>query len=433
MPDRIGRPGGPPPPLPAPASGATTGPAGTTPQRPRPVFPDISPKVAPVDGMEPKKDAATLDRLLKADGVPASATAPLRKPILPTPPSEPCRPDEIMVGHYSLENLFDTVDDPSTVDEEFTPQGRVGYDEAKLTQHMMNMGAAVRSMNGGKGPDILSLTEVENREVLTRFRDEALAGLGYQTIGHVADTDSRGIEPAVISRYPMVGEPVQHAVVDSNGKKMRGILEVNLDVNGRTLTVLVNHWLASRADDNREKANARRTDTAKTMQAIVDAKLAQDPEAEIVMLGDFNESLNGPALGSIKAETAEDARASKKVFDTIDTLENQAQAAEASGEKVQLGTHFYAPKGNWSQFDHVLVSHTLLDGQGLAWVPGSTAVHAPDELKTEAGAPRRYFLPAFKGDPALVDDKGASDHLPIAMRLRVVGDDRQPRAPATPP
>lgn len=425
MPDRIGRPpGGPPAPAPA-APGAPAGPA-------RPVFPDVSPRVAPVDGMEKRRDAATLDRLLRADGIAASATAPQRKPLLPTPPSEPCRPDEVMVAHYSLENLFDTEDDPATVDEDFTPQNpQLPYDEAKLTQHMANMGAAIRTMNGGKGPDILSLTEVENGAVLRRFNDEALRGLGYKTVAHLEGTDNRGIEPAVLSRYPMIGQPAQHPLVEPNGKKQRSILEVTLDVNGHPLTVFVNHWIAGRGSDDANdaaKLAGRRQFAAQTLQGLIDQKLAANPKAEIVVLGDFNEGLNGPALGSIKAETAEAARAQNKVFDTIDTLENLKEAAGAEGDKVQLGTHFYAPKGVWSQFDHALVSSTLLDGQGLAWVPGSTAVHAPEEMRAESGAPRRYFLPHFKGDPALVDEKGASDHFPIAMRLRITGNDRQPHS-----
>ena len=425
MPDRIGR----------PPSGATpaTGPAApAAPAAPaRPVFPDVSPRVAPVDGMSPRRDAAALDRLLKADGVAASGTAPQRRPILPTPPSEPCRPDEIMVAHYSLENLFDTIDDPATVDEDFTPGAALPYDEAKLVEHMTNMGNAIRTMNGGKGPDILSLTEVENRGVLNRFNDEALKDLGYKTVAHIEGQDNRGIEPAVLSRYPMIGQPVQHALVEADGKKQRGILEVTLDVNGHPLTVLVNHWIAGRGSDDPQdtaKLQARRSFAAKALQGIIDAKVAANPKAEVVVMGDFNEGLNGPALGSIKAETVEEARTQNKVFDTIDTLENLKEAAGADGDKVQLGTHFYAPKGVWSQFDHVLVSPTLLDGQGLAWVPGSTAVHAPDSLKADSGAPRRYFLPHFRGDPALVDARGASDHFPVAMRLRITGDDRQPHS-----
>jgi endonuclease/exonuclease/phosphatase family metal-dependent hydrolase len=380
--------------------------------------------------MSPRRDAAVLDKLLKADGVAASGTAPQRRPILPTPPSEPCRPDEVMVAHYSLENLFDTVDDPATMDEEYTPQNaEMPYDEARLVEHMTNMGAAIRSMNGGKGPDILSLTEIENRGVLERFNKEALGDLGYKTVAHIEGPDSRGIEPAVISRYAMIGEPKQHPIVDAAGKKQRGILEVTLDVNGHPLTVFVNHWVAGRGGDDPKdaaKLAERRKFAASVLQGLMDQKLAANPNAEFVVLGDFNETLNAPALGSIKAETAEAARASNKVFDTIDTLENLKEAAGADGDKIQLGTHFYAPKGVWNQFDHVLVSPTLLDGQGLAWVPGSTAVHAPDALKADSGAPRRYFLPHFKGDPALVDNQGASDHFPVAMRLRITGNDRQP-------
>jgi endonuclease/exonuclease/phosphatase family metal-dependent hydrolase len=316
------------------------------------------------------------------------------------------------------------------MDEDFTPQNaELPYTEAMLSEHMKNMGAAIRSMNGGKGPDILSLTEVENRGVLDRFNKEALADLGYKTVAHIEGEDSRGIEPAVLSRYPMIGQPVAHPVVDANGKKQRAILEVTLDVNGHPLTVFVNHWVAGRGSDDpkdHDKLVERRKFAASVLQGLMDAKLAANPKAEFVVLGDFNETLNAEGLGSIKAETAEAARTSNKVFDTIDALEDMKEAAGADGDKIQLGTHFYAPKGTWNQFDHMLVSPTLLDGQGLAWVPGSTAVAATDAIRADSGAPRRYFLPHFKGEPALVDHAGASDHFPVAMRLRITGADRRP-------
>ncbi len=379
--------------------------------------------------MEPKRDPATLEHLLKADGIEVSATVPLKKALLAIAPTEPCRPDEIMVGHYSLETLFDTKDDPDVDDSEFTAAGSPSYDDPMMLQHMRNIGGAIRSMNGGRGPDILSFTEVENAEVVKRLRDEALGDLGYDTLAHVEGTDARGIECAVISRYPMIGSPVLHPVIGPDGHKQRGILEVTLDVEGYPLTVLVNHWVAGRADDNatrKAKVEGRRTAAAAVMQGIVDAKLAANPEAEVVILGDFNETLNGPALGSVKAATAEEARAQSKVFDTIDTLENVKEALGPDGDAVQLGTHYYTPTAHWSQFDHALVSHTLLDGQGLAWVPGSTQVHAPDSLRDARGAPRRYFLPHLKSDPnpTLVDPAGHGDHFPIALRLRIVGRQR---------
>jgi len=399
------------------------------PAKPRLPFPDVDPREAPVDGMEPKRDPATLEHLLKADGIEVSATQPLKKALLAIAPTEPCRPDEVMVGHYSLEVLFDTTDDPDVDDSEFTPQAAKPYDDRMMLEHMQNIGAAIRGMNGGRGPDIVSFTEVENAGVLKRLNDEALSDLGYQTIGHVEGTDKRGIECAVLSRYPMIGDPVLHPVVAPDGHTQRGILEVTLDVEGIPLTVLVNHWLAGRANDNpakKAKAESRRTAAAAVLQGIVDAKLAVDPKHEVVILGDFNETLNGPALGSVKAATADEARAKNKVFDTIDTLENVKEALGDDGSDVQLGTHYYTPTAHWSQFDHALVSHTLLDGHGLAWVPGSTQVHAPESLRDARGAPRRYFLPHLKDDPnpTLIDPKGAGDHFPIAMRLRIVGRQR---------
>lgn len=117
-----------------------------------------------------------------------------------------------------------------------------------------------------------------------------------------------------------------------------------------------------------------------------------------------------------------EAREKKAVFDTIDSLEQQ----RAANPDVQVGTHYYHPGQSWSTFDHLLVSHTLLDDSGFAWVPGSTAVVKNDVTADAAGIPRRFFQPRVEGQPnGQIDPLGASDHFPVVMRLRKVGEDRR--------
>lgn len=357
---------------------------------------------------------------------PKDAPAPVSRPLLPIDPAVPCRPDELMVAHYNVENLFDAIDDPATNDQPYTP-ALTGYSDEHLALHVRNLARVIRQMNGGRGPDVLALTEIENGAVVEKLARDGLADLGYQ-VAHREDADARGIEPAVLTRFPVVGQPIQHPVVNEAGKRFRSILEVTVEVNGRPLTLLVNHWIATRTGQNEEKSAGERLFTAATLKAIVDRKLAEDPDREIVILGDFNEDLNGRALGEglQKASTVEDARERQQLFDTVDALAADKAALGPEGDGIQLGTHYYVPASHWSTYDHLLVSHTLLDGEGLAWVPGSTAVFAPDSLRDATGAPRRFFLPRKGERTVVVDPEGASDHFPVAMRLRKVGTSRRP-------
>lgn len=81
---------------------------------------------------------------------------------------------------YNVENLFDAKDDPKTKDDDFTPEGRNHWNNAKIAYKMQNLGKVIRHVNAGRGPDILSLEEVENKGLLTKLNKTALRGLGYK-------------------------------------------------------------------------------------------------------------------------------------------------------------------------------------------------------------------------------------------------------------
>ncbi len=367
------------------------------------------------------------------EAVAAAPAAPFKIPLLPVDPAIPARPDELLVGTWSVENLFDTADDPAKDDKEFLPEN--GYSEPLLQQHLASLGRVIRSINGGRGPDVLALTEVENKAVAERLRTEALGDLGYQPVVLEEGPDARGIDLALLTRFPLMGPATLHPVVrPEDGKQYRGILEATLNVNGRPLTVFVNHWYATRAGMDVEKTHQQRMVAVNVLRQLIDARLKENPGREVVVLGDFNVNLGDRALTEglgATERTPEAARDAGKLYDTVESV----QEMKAAAPDVQLGTHYYHPDQSWSTFDHALVSPTLLDDTGLAWVPGSTAVVKNDVTADEAGLPRRFFLPRVKSPdgqvpPMAVNPLGASDHFPVVMRLRKVGDDaRQAPAP----
>ena len=49
-----------------------------------------------------------------------------------------------VIGFYNLENLFDTYDDPAKNDEEFLPEGKNKWTEAKYQKKLQNMAKVIR-------------------------------------------------------------------------------------------------------------------------------------------------------------------------------------------------------------------------------------------------------------------------------------------------
>jgi endonuclease/exonuclease/phosphatase family metal-dependent hydrolase len=387
------------------------------------------------EGIRRPTDAATPAQVDPSTGATLPPGVAVKDP-LPIHPSKPTAPNEVMVATYNVENLFDAKDDPNRADESYTPQGREKWTDAKIDRKIENLGRVLKATNGGRGPDLVALVEVENKDVVQRLRDKGLKGLGYQELVHKESEDFRGIDNAILSRFPMVGEPKLHTV-HKKGSKLwgdkttRGILEATFKVKGEELTVFVNHWPSKRGG---ETAEQQRREAGKLLRNLVDEKRAQHPGREIVLLGDFNADVGEGSIGKPGLDAADNEAAVKSGASSI--LNTTAQAVrrskappknaeadvDAGGDPQQpeMGTHYYHPKKHWSTMDHIMVSDTLLDGEGLAWVPGSTQVVREDFMTTKSGAPKRFYQPRVDKARQDLNQTGYSDHLPVVARLRRV-------------
>ena len=379
--------------------------------------------------------------------VPAGVGAPVVVPALPAlpagvpltlDPSAPAGPNELMVASYNIENLFDTEKDPNPElkDDQFTPSGDYKWTEAKLKRKLTHLGQAIRSLNGGQGPDILALNEVENAAVVARLRDEALGDLGYGPVVHLDTEDKRGIDNAILSRHPLIGEPVLHTVhVPGHplwkDQKTRGILEATFDVGGVPLTVFVNHWPAMDYSERKKQ----REHVGQQLRALIEAKQAADPSAEIMVLGDFNASPGEASFGPSGLGASGDPEVVKKkqlpLYDTVACLADQLRAAKGqaparslsavdallASDGPAMGSHYDGWTKKWNLFDQIFVSRGLLDEAGLTWVPGSTQIARSPLLTNDKGHPRSQF-PSEKYAEHTVEDIGFSDHYPLVTRLR---------------
>lgn len=212
----------------------------------------------------------------------------------PTPIAKP--EGALRIAVYNIENLFDDRDDPA-LSGQFEDKGVTKPDAACKAA-----AAAIKAVNA----DVLGLTEIEGKEALLWFRDKYIADLGYQFVESIDAGDERGIEQAVLSRYPIsdvknwVGADLGGVHPDKWGREEnhnkgkpityhRSPLRATVTVPGKDdktkpyqVTLFVVHQKAGAPGNYwREK------EAAKTVQLVGEFQQSH-PDANVLVMGDFN-------------------------------------------------------------------------------------------------------------------------------------------------
>lgn len=214
----------------------------------------------------------------------------------------------LRVASYNIENLFDDKDDPTLS----------GKDEDKdMTKPESQRKAAAAAIHAIDA-DILALVEVESKDAVLWFRDGFLSDMGYQYVASVDAGDERGIEQAVLSRYPIddvknwVKLPLggNHPERWGSGANREAGKPITFHRSPLEVTVTVPVDAAShyvRPDGAEVKASKpysltllvvhqkaggpggywREKEAAKTVELVKELETA-NPERNVVILGDFN-------------------------------------------------------------------------------------------------------------------------------------------------
>lgn len=310
--------------------------------------------------------------------------------------SNSARADEFFIASWNLENLFDTKDDPSVKgDEAYTPESAKHWTKERLDIKLTNLAKVISKMNDDKGPDVLGICEVENRDVVEMLV-EKLKPLGRKyEIVHKDSPSERGIDCAIVydsAVFTLDASQFHH--VDPG--ETRDIVEAKLNRNGNGLYVFMDHWPSKFHDESfRDKA-------ADVLRKRIDALIAADPKADIIALGDFNDEPDDDALRDhLRAVKTDDHLAPDALLDTTAPI-------KADGK----GTIVY--KNKWELLDHVIISPGLLDPAGFRWKEGSTRrIDFPELIfhprgKSEIDRPNQSYT---RND---FHKTGYSDHLPVA-------------------
>lgn len=306
---------------------------------------------------------------------------------------------EFYIASWNVENLFDLEDDPNVeLDEEFTPTAPKRWTAERLERKLNNLASIIKKMNNGRGPDVLGLCEVENRNVVEMLIAK-LAPLGRKyEIVHQDSPSDRGIDCALVYDANFFGlADSRFHFVDAD--KTRDIVEAKLRHDGADLFLFVNHW-PSRNNDQSQRIKA-----AGVARNRVDEILTADANADIVLVGDFN---NEPDNVSIK----DHLRAAASDFDLPPGSLFNTTAIIRQANK---GTFVWDDE--WELIDHVIISPGLLDDSAFRWVRGSSQRVEFPELFFHSRRPGAIARPSRSYTDNNFHRAGYSDHLPVSCVL----------------
>jgi predicted extracellular nuclease len=314
--------------------------------------------------------------------------------------------DTLTVAFWNVENLFDTLNTNGKNDEEFSPGSKKQWNTERYKTKILHIAQVIGDMNNKRGPDMIGLAETETDGVVKDIAESPLKKLGYNYI-RIQSPDERHISTALL--YKKAAFKVLHKEGDTvhlaNNHPTRLILHITLlDKSKDTLHVFVNHW-PSRLG-GQEASEPNRVAAAKELRMEVEKVLSKSPQANIFIMGDFNDE---PDNVSIKDEL----KAEEFVCDSANgsfALHNLAWERKHHGE----GTLKY--RDQWNMLDQIIVSTPVINPKhkALHYVCGSFEIFKPDYLVQKgdkyAGSP----FPTYGGSKYL---GGYSDHFPVLAKF----------------
>ncbi|MGM9747340.1 MAG: endonuclease/exonuclease/phosphatase family protein [Candidatus Cryptobacteroides sp.] len=300
-----------------------------------------------------------------------------------------------VIGFYNLENLFDIYDDPVKNDEEFLPEGRNKWTEAKYQKKLQNMAKVIRAMKDDNGcwHTILGVAEIENRLVLEDLvSDSQIAEANYQIV-HYDGPDRRGVDVALLYKpeqftfiesesipYTFEGSSIDFVMTKDQQEyfKTRDVLMVRGLIDGEQVAVYVAH-LPSRAGD-KKGSNQLRDRGAEIIYNHAMELQKKYPGIKIICMGDMNDNPTDPSM----AEYLHGRETLGEVGD------EDFFSPFLSMLKAGFGSLCY--QGVWSIYDLILVNNAL--------------ANAPDGgLKIRQISKKGYYGRVFQ-QPFMTTQKG---------------------------
>ncbi len=313
------------------------------------------------------------------------------------------------IAFYNLENLFDTVDDSLTYDDDKTPKGKDRWTLNRYRHKIANMAKVIALIGKeikGSSPDIIGLCELENIKVLQDiFSHDELLKEDYRLI-HYDSPDERGIDVALAYRsdafIPFSHSSRRLLLEKENGRRdyTRDLLIVGGMLEQDELYILINHWPSRSGGESRSRRF--REEAARLNRQVIDSIHHLSPNSNIIIMGDFNDNpLNRSIKNLLKTKGRRSNLEEDELFNPMESLYKKGQGS--------LGY-----RDQWHMFDQILMTKNLIQPKPVHYYFWKAGIFNPPFLVTRngpyTGYPKRtYASGIYIG--------GYSDHFPVYVYL----------------
>jgi hypothetical protein len=334
------------------------------------------------------------------------------------------------VAFYNFENLFDTINDPLTNDEEWTPKGTQHWDYKKYQKKLQNLARVLSEIGSAKNsnaPTFIGGCEIENRGVLEDLIKQPKMAVKNYGIVHFDSPDKRGIDVALLyqkkhfqptsySNIPLYvyrkEEEVKENEKTVTEEKADDVLQVSTQnhrvytrdqllvtgmLDGEEINIIVNHWPSRSGGE--KKTSPFREAAGLLNRKIIDSLQKINPKAKVITLGDLND---GPYNRSVKMGLGAKAKREEVAsFGVYNPFEEMA--------KKGMGT--IAFRDAWDIFDQIMVTESLLQSDHSSFCYWKAGIYNKPFLIQNTGQ--------YKGYPLRhsLTEIGFSDHFPVYIYL----------------
>lgn len=339
------------------------------------------------------------------------------------------------IAFYNVENLFDTINNPDTYDEEYTPIN--GWTKKNYEKKLDNLSRVIIELGTSdvqkNSPVILGVCEVENRKVLEDLvKQPRLIDKEYKIV-HFDSPDKRGIDVGFIYQEKHF-QPTSYINVplyvyqddDSKSKKSKKTEEQDEEIennknydtkskriytrdqllvtgllDGEEINVIVNHWPSRSGGEKR--SSPYREAAGRLNRRIMDSLIKINPNAKIITMGDLNDGTYNKSVkegigAKLKKEQLE------KPADIYNPFEQMAKDGHAS--------LFYRDSGDI--FDQIMLSQQFISkdlNDYSSFKYWKSGIYNKPFLIQKTGQYKGYPLRNQNGVP------GFSDHFPVYVYL----------------
>lgn len=315
----------------------------------------------------------------------------------------------VVVSFYNLENLYDTINDPSKDDDEFLPGANYHYNSAVYWDKLSRLSTVLSQIGTEVNPDgaaLVGVAEIENDTVLTDLvKQQGLKERNLRFV-HYNSPDIRSVDVGLLynPKYFRVISSAPLFVALPGGSKdafyTRDVLYVKGVLLTDTVHVFVNHWPSRRGGE--ERSAPARAAAAMVAKTRIDSLTNIDPKVKVILMGDLNDDPISPSVTKVlKAKGKTDDVTAPEMFNPwVDFY------------KRGIGTLAY--QDSWGLFDQIILSSGWLSKEQKGLFYHKAYIFNREFMVQKTGKFRGYAKRTFDGSTY---NYGYSDHFPTYISL----------------